>query len=851
MLRCHRRRGEHPSCRLTPSRLWTMLASVCLALAALNSASLGAPDSDTVRVGLATGPGAPSSIVISHEGGWREAQGRVVPDRLTVSWCNGDLVVADGSAEETPVGKCLSLTPEGGGYWELDGRHYRGDVTVEAQEGGGLKIINTVRVEDYVLGILPHQVFDTGPEEAFKVQAVVSRTLALYKLAQYQQIPKRRHAGEGFEFCTDSPCCQEYGGIQPSSELLEKAVEATAGEILTYEGKAILACYDANAGGRTEDIDVAWPGNRPQEFPYLYRVDSSGDQSGAEATRKYRSSWRWTASVAPSDVAARLRARYNADIGQARELEIRSKGASGRVRELEVRGTQGSWLVVGSDRVRAILGTPSSLLDSDSASIKPLDGVFRISGHGSGSGVGLSQHGSLGMALAGRRYDEIVGHYYPGISLTQDYGRGLSRRLSAVPTRKVEIESNGLAIRVGLFYKKPAISSLLVSGSGAWKAERKEGAFTGEVRVEANAGQVVLAIGDASHHVGRWVTLCPESARPWLDVRVESGGRIERSYRGSLRIEDDGGQLKVINRVDFEDYLRGVVSNEVFSLGGSEAFKVQAVISRTYALYGWQVERKHAEGIDVCDTGLDCQEYFGRRTETSWGDEAVAATRGEVLTHDGEVILAYFHDNGGGQTETPENAGWKPRPGSFPYICSVASPLDKAGLLLPGFEWCYEWTPDMDATIAGFYGDRTKLHPADIRQRLQDLCEVDVGEVQDLSILKKTASGRVSELEIVGTRGSAIVSGTDDYVRKVLRTPSSLITRIDKHDGDGLFYVWGKGRAHGVGLSQQGAMGMAVTCYTYDQILGHYYKGVSLTPDYGRRLAASRPCRGPALEIGG
>ncbi|MBE9565639.1 MAG: SpoIID/LytB domain-containing protein, partial [Proteobacteria bacterium] len=388
----------------------------------------------------------------------------------------------------------------------MGNRSYPGSLVIGMNPGGGLFVLNTITCEEYVLGTLSAQVFDTAPQEAMKTQAVVLRTRALYELG-------RRHPGEDFHFCPNAGCCWEYGWKRPLPQRLIEAVTSTSGQVLCYESRPILACFDTNAGGCTEDIDAAWPGNRPLDYPYLRRVASPTDESGSAATRDYAECWEWKDRVVqPSALRQRMEESYRIDIGAVTELEIRSRTTSGRVRELAVTGRQASRLVVGSDRVRMILGTPSSLLDADISTVGLTNGVFRVSGRGQGSGVGLSQHGALGMALAGAEYDEILGDYYPGVNLVEDFGEGRSRCLSSGITEGAGERARSLGgpiIRVGLLFGEDAPTAVLVLGTGIWRAGQQQGVFDGEVRAEACGNEVVLASGGRRRVVGDTVDLSP------------------------------------------------------------------------------------------------------------------------------------------------------------------------------------------------------------------------------------------------------------------------------------------------------------------------------------------------------
>ena len=375
-------------------------------------------------------------------------------------------------------------------------------------------------------------------------------------------------------------------------------------------------------------------------------------------------------------------------------------------------------------------------------------------------------------------------------------------------------------IQVGLFYGSRAPEPLVISGTGQAEGERGKGAFEGDVKVAAEGGEIVLEHNRGRAIAGSWVEFTAAGRDPWLEL-------AKAAYRGKLRVEvGKAGRLTVVNTLALEDYVRGVVPNEMFS--HLSAYKVQAVVSRTYAIYVRDSERKHRlDGFDICATG-HCQVYRGVDSETPMSDEAVEATRGQVLTYQGKPIFSAYHSNAGGMTQTVDEA-W---PGSirenFPYLCRVDSPFDAEAEVLPGFAWCYRWQCDVT--------------PKDIADRLRARGK-DVGAVRDLRVRSRTSTGRVRELEVVGSTGREMLRSQND-LRAVLVTPSD---RMDIEKGENCFKVTGWGCGHGVGLSQHGALGMAKAGYEYDQILGHFYRGVDLTEDYGR--GPSRPLSPPEVNL--
>jgi stage II sporulation protein D len=276
----------------------------------------------------------------------------------------------------------------------------------------------------------------------------------------------------------------------------------------------------------------------------------------------------------------------------------------------------------------------------------------------------------------------------------------------------------------------------------------------------------------------------------------------------------------VVNVLGVEDYVRGVVPNEMFA--EPEAFKVQAVISRTLAVYVRDHEKRHAgDGFDLCTTG-HCQVYRGVDSETPLADEAVKSTEGEVVTFRGRPILAAYHANAGGGTDEVDDV-W---PGSikrdFIYLASVSSGFDTEANRLPGYEWCYRWQRTIDLE--------------QVRERLAAAGK-HVGQITDIAVCSKTRTGRVRLLEVVGTRGRAKVMGTS-AVYETLGTPSS---KLDLKKSGTDFIARGSGYGDGIGVSQHGALGMARVGYNHREILGYYYRGVSLAEDYGRGDSRSLP----------
>lgn len=259
-----------------------------------------------------------------------------------------------------------------------------------------------------------------------------------------------------------------------------------------------------------------------------------------------------------------------------------------------------------------------------------------------------------------------------------------------------------------------------------------------------------------------------------------------RRYRGSLRLVADGDAVRVLNVVDLESYLRGVVPSEMMPSWPTEALRAQAVAARTYTLAYLDPEAAY----DVCATD-ECQVYRGRDAEHPASDAAVADTAGEVLTFAGAIARTYYHADSGG------------------VIASAAEVWGRDIAYLQAFQDVASDGPHAAWTV--------RLDGARLGASLRALGR-DVGGVQRLVVLATSASGRVVRAEFVGSAGRTVLDGA--ALRSTLRGVGLKSTRFAMV-GD--LTARGEGWGHGVGMSQYGARALALQGYGYTQILGFYY----------------------------
>lgn len=300
-----------------------------------------------------------------------------------------------------------------------------------------------------------------------------------------------------------------------------------------------------------------------------------------------------------------------------------------------------------------------------------------------------------------------------------------------------------------------------------------------------------------------------QASRLWIQPSNQGQVYIgDRWYRGRIQLVNSSKGLVAINYVNIEDYLVSVLGKEMYPSWPQEALKAQAVAARSFALARRQTQlRKPTSLFDVGDT-VTSQVYGGVASEFPSTQEAVEATRGQVLTYDGKIIEAVFHSASGGYTENSESV-WG---GIKPYLRAV---------------------PDFDQESPNFQWTVT-LTAAQIKQRLPG-----VGNIIALRPLQTTPQGRIMTMQVIGDSGSRTIKGSQ--LRSALGLKSTLFTITPQL---GLvanaapsklptmpqsFLISGRGFGHGLGMSQWGAYGMAKQGYTYNQILQHYYQGATLT----------------------
>lgn len=267
---------------------------------------------------------------------------------------------------------------------------------------------------------------------------------------------------------------------------------------------------------------------------------------------------------------------------------------------------------------------------------------------------------------------------------------------------------------------------------------------------------------------------------------------------GSVRVSRKGHAISVVNQVDLEEYVKGVVPSEVSSAWHPEMLKVQAVAARTYALYNKMLSA--ARDYDVMATIQD-QVYRGRTGVDHRVEEAVESTRGIVVTHLQAPIYAAFSSTAAGPTEDAVNV-WANK--DLPYLKGVECPFD---LESPYYQW--------KASV--------KIEQLEKNLRHQGFT---VGTIATITPIAYSRAGRVARLRILHSGGETLLRGED--LRKAAGYTVIPSTQFEVESIGAEVVFAGYGAGHAVGLCQWGAKELAELGYSYNSILQYYYPGTEL-----------------------
>ena len=308
--------------------------------------------------------------------------------------------------------------------------------------------------------------------------------------------------------------------------------------------------------------------------------------------------------------------------------------------------------------------------------------------------------------------------------------------------------------------------------------------------------------------------------------------REDKEYRGDMEFiySQQAGGVYLVNHLNMEEYLYGVIAAEMPSKFPIEALKAQAVIARTYAE---KFRGKHkAWGYDVCDA-QHCQVYGGVKSERERTNSAAEATQGLVLEYHGKPIEAVFSSNCGGSTQSSKEAGWW----DTPYLQPVSDYKNmRAGEFEPyNFSLLLQYPQE---AYSKYFNNVSKSNFRWVRYVEEPILrqviarKKDIGKIKEIIILGRGRSGYVNKVKIVGTKGNLILT-RENQIKKYLALGmlrSTYFTVEPSFENETLkaFIFYGGGWGHGVGLCQTGAGGRAESGQDFKTILHHYYTNIKI-----------------------
>jgi stage II sporulation protein D len=382
--------------------------------------------------------------------------------------------------------------------------------------------------------------------------------------------------------------------------------------------------------------------------------------------------------------------------------------------------------------------------------------LFNFTGHGSDHGVGLSQWGAKGRAIAGQTYDQILHFYYTGVNFTTIDGSKHIRVLlgqdfwpsPTLPARVTALVGGwrsdvfpGVDFPVGSYVEMwPSFTTPLptpTSDPCASPTPTQPPTLDGWVVTAFDAAGATLASAATAD-----VTVQAIDPQGILQIRHRDEDPKYKTYRGSMRLTGSPTGIRTINDLPLEAYLGGVVPAEMPSVWPMEALKAQAVAARCYAY----VRIKPASEWDVVPTAAN-QVYGGYQHEETRSNDAVLATANQVLTYNGKVISAVFHATAGGWTENSEYAFVNDRgnPGNVVGYLRGKQDVDANGEAYDRASGDYDWNsaPFTMAQLSKIFGERSAT---------------DVGQITNLTFIRGV-SARVYCAILEGTKGTKQVSG--------------------------------------------------------------------------------------------
>lgn len=323
-------------------------------------------------------------------------------------------------------------------------------------------------------------------------------------------------------------------------------------------------------------------------------------------------------------------------------------------------------------------------------------------------------------------------------------------------------------------------------------------------------------------------------------IRVREGEKLEhnRLYPGRLTLQPNAyGTYTLVNEVPLESYLRGVVPHEIGTNAPTAAVEAQAILARTYALRN--LHRFAIDNYQLCAT-THCQVYYGLSGAVPRTDQAIAATRGMILTYNNQLVDALYSSTTGGVTAYFSDV-WngEDRPYLRPVVDAATNLWDLSLKSLAdetNFRQFINRREGFNESTWNTFRWHKETPIDDINRLLQRFLEIKnspyakFNTVEAMSVVKRSRSGRILELRVKTDIGTFTLE--KDEIRSAFAAPRSTLFYIEPLK-KGTANLWGYafiggGLGHGVGLSQTGAQNLAKLGWSNSRILEFYYPGTQI-----------------------
>ncbi len=321
-------------------------------------------------------------------------------------------------------------------------------------------------------------------------------------------------------------------------------------------------------------------------------------------------------------------------------------------------------------------------------------------------------------------------------------------------------------------------------------------------------------------------------------IRLSEGNKRDVLYAGGLHLQPNAyGTYTLVNNVPLETYLRGVVPHEIGANAPYAAVEAQAIIARTYALRN--LRRFALDGYELC-ADTHCQVYRGLSGTVQNADRAIAATRGQVLTYQNELVDALYSSTTGGITATFSDI-WNGADRAYlqPVVDAAGNVwnLDRQTLAdEKNFQRFISLRQGFNETGWGMFRWRKASSMEQISKDLQHYLEVNKNpiafkKIQQLQVVERSPSGRILKLAVQTDRGIFVLE--KDEVRNAFSAPRSTLFYLEPLNKGKMLWGYafvGGGLGHGVGLSQTGSQRLAQLGWSSSRILNFYYPTTQIKP---------------------